>query len=228
MSYTGNDNLSVADIRDMLAGDAATLAEHLFGKPTTHTRSELRFGNKGSIRVGVSGKYQGRFTSFEADAKGSMIDAFMFAYGCSLRDAIAHAKTWLRIEDDKPLPIPRRQPVVPDIDEHEIKRSKEALRIWNAGKPVVGTPGEKYLKSRAINETQWPNTIRWHPRGYLVFASKAKGEITQIQRIYITADGTPKIDEDGRKIKRSLGPGNGGSVRFGGSSEALCLAEGPT
>ena len=229
MSYTGNDNLSVADIRDMLAGDAAALAEYFYGKPTSRTRSELRFGDTSGDRKRHLVVYvqKGIFVNYKSGASGNMLALIRDHYGCSFKDAIGHAKTWLRIEDDKPLPIPRRRPVVPDIDEHEIKRSKEALRIWNAGKAIVGTPGETYLKSRAIDAADWPYTIRWHPQGFLIFASIAKGEITQIQRIYINPDGTPKLDEDGRKIKRSLGPGNGGSVRFGGSRDALCLAEGP-
>jgi putative DNA primase/helicase len=216
------------EIKATLADNAEALAVDLFGKPTRRTGAILYFGKKYSTLVNISGKYQGRFRSWETDESGSMLDAIIFAYSCSFKDAIDHAKGWLGIADDNPLP--RRKPIarpVVDVDTDEIAREKQARQIWDASKPVYGTPGEVYLKGRAINASEWPETVRWNNSGFLVVASTVKNKITQVQRIYINADGTPKLDDDGRKIKRTRGPSHGGSVRFDGKDGPLHLAEGP-
>ena len=134
-------------LKRKLAEHAEDLAVDLFGQPSKRTKSELRWGSKGSLVVKLSGPRRGSFRSWEEDR---------------------------------------------------------------------------------VDPSTWPDSIRWHRRGYLIFASTSpEGEMTALQRVYVNADGTPKV-ENGEKIKRSLGPRRGGAVRFSGLADGpLCLAEGP-
>jgi putative DNA primase/helicase len=232
MTEQDNDNkVTLNDLKTMLADNAEALAEHLFGKPSKRTSRELRFGRKGSIRVGIDGPRAGRFENFASGEYGSMLDAIIFAYSCNLRGAIDHAKSWLGITEDQPLPKPKRRKPAPvvNVDAELEARRRQAVKIWNAAKAIPGTPAEAYLYGRGIEAATWPDSVRWSDEtSALVVGSTVRGKVTQIQRIFLNQDGTPKLDEDGNKIKRSLGPGEGGSVRFPGDENGpLCLAEGP-
>jgi putative DNA primase/helicase len=224
-----DDRPSLDDLKADLAKKAEALAIDLFGLPKSRSKSQLLWGNKSSLVVTLSGKYAGKFRSWEADLGGSMLDAIAFANNSSFADAIEWARRWL---GEDPLPLPkRRKPVIRNVDDEEKRRIEAAKKIRAASITIGSTPGERYLRSRAITpdaQQQWPESVRWHPNGYLVFVcTTPQGETTAIQRIYVQPDGTPKLD-NGQKIKRSLGPRYGGAVHFKGERLApLCIAEGP-
>jgi len=224
---TNTTAIDLEDLKHKLADHAEDLGIYLFGQPSKQTRNELRWGRKGSTVVNLSGRRQGSFRSWEEDRGGSMLDAIAFANDIPIAEAIRWARSWLG-EDDRPRPAPRRRPIVESVDDEEVRRVEEVHRIFDEGRPVAGTAGEVYLRSRGIDSASWPDSIRWH-RNCLVFASTCPtGETTALQRVYVNSDGTAKTDENGRKIKRSLGPRRKGAVRFSGLEDGpLCLAEGP-
>ena len=225
----------LSDIKQRLADNAEALAFDLFGQPTRRTSQKLLFGRKGSTVVNIAGRYKGSFKSWETAEGGSMLDAIKFALGCDFHEALDWAKRWLGDGDDwtPPWPPKKRQPVF-DVDEEEIRRRKRAQQIWHESEPARGTLGEQYLHRRAIF-ADWPHdAVRYHAKSQsLVVASTAPetGEtaqgVTSIQRIYLSSDGQARVDDDGQKIKRSLGPRYKGAVRLAGNTNALCLAEGP-
>ena len=188
--YDNDNKVTLNDLKDMLADDAEALAEHLFGKPSHRTRSELRFGRKGSMRVGIAGTRKGRFENFASGEYGSMLDAIIFAYSCNLPDAIDHAKSWFGITEDQPLPKPKRRKPTPvvNVDAELEARRRQAVKIWNAAKDIHGTPAETYLFGRGIEAATWPDSIRWSDEiGALVVGSTVRGKVTQIQRIFLRA-----------------------------------------
>ena len=225
----------LSTIKERLTDNAEALALELFGQPTRRTGQKLFFGRKSSTVVNVAGRYRGRFKSWETDEGGSMLDAIMFAMGCSFTESVDWAKRWLGEDDDWTPPRPPKKPrPIFDVDEEEIKRRERARALWYESKPVKGTLGERYLNSRAIF-ADWPHdAVRYHTKSRaLVVASTApetndtaKG-ITAIQRIYLDETGGAKRDETGQKIKRSLGPRYKGALRLPGDKTSLCLAEGP-
>jgi len=223
-----DDRRDIQGVKDELSGRAEELALYLFGDPPKRTRAEMRWGRKGSLVVKISGPRRGSFWSWEEDRGGSMLDAIAFAQNIPFAEAVQWGRRWLG-EDDRPRPVRRQRPVVEDIDLEEIHRIEQVRRIWSQARPIPGTAGETYLKSRGIGPNAWPDSIRW-AGNMLVFASTSPGgELIALQRIYINVDGTFLQDADGQKVKRSLGPGRGGAVRYAGrqSSGPLCLAEGP-
>jgi putative DNA primase/helicase len=222
----------LSDIKQALADNAAALALDLFGQPTSSTSQQYRWGRNSSTLVNIGGRWRGRFKSWETDESGSMLDAIMFAYGIAFSGAVDCAREWLG-DEDRHVFQPRQRPPVIDVDAEEIKRRDRAIQQWTSSIPIAGTTSnstsiaEKYLNSRGIHGP-WPSSVRYDPsRNAAIFASTAPdGRITAIQRVYLNPDGSPKL-EDGKKIKRSLGPRYKGAVRLEGDQRALCLAEGP-
>ena len=223
--------------------------------PNTRGR-EWRWGNKNSLSIHVYGANKGLCSNFDGgwDHKGGkwggdILDLIQQEKSLKFEEALKWASDWLGM--DHPLPtVPRNHVKVvhDDTTKRDPARNKnkdDALEIWNESRDISGTAGELYLKNRGINFDPWPQSMRWSSRKLpfivdgklcrercLVFCSTAtSGETSAIQRVFIKSDGTPWLDKNGNKVKRSLGPQQGGAVRLSVSqsdkSEVICLAEGP-
>jgi hypothetical protein len=89
------------------AGLAAPVAERLFGSPNKHlsTKTELRFGNHGSMKVSLE---DGTFYDFEKKVGGGLLDMIQHAQGGDVSGALS----WLEAEglkDPDPAPQPRER-----------------------------------------------------------------------------------------------------------------------
>jgi hypothetical protein len=115
--------------------------------------------------------------------------------------------------------------------------SEAARRLFNAGRPVPGTPAEAYLRARGITGwLGWP-ALRYHPSVYyretehaplegwpalLAAVTDLDGNITGIQRTWLDRrrpDKAPLADP-----RRALGHLLGNGVRFGAAEPALAQA----
>ena len=230
------DRDDLVELKEKLSDRVLELGEALFGQPTTRSARELRWGRKGSVRISLVGKAGPAFYNFEAGAGGSLIDAIVFANAIVFAEAVEWARRWLG-EDDRPTPRPRRQKPRPvDVDALEALGIADARRMFAEACP---RSAEVYLRDvRGIDADAWPDDlVRHHPRLGVIFASRtADGTLNAVQRIEVEADGTPKRDEDGHKVKRTRGVLAGTAVRFRSVITAiagplidgpLLLAEGP-
>ena len=119
-------------------------------------------------------------------------------------------------------------------------KQAEAVALWEGSVPVAGTPGERYLRTRALGlpaspDVRFSRYHRWidtesgevgpcHP--VLLFAVRnLVGEVTGVQRIYLRDDGGGKLRC--RKPKLSLGNVRGGAVRLGPPAAEIVVCEGP-
>lgn len=219
-------------LKSALDERADELCLDLFGQPTRKARHEWRWGRKGSLKLRLRGKGAPSIYDFSAGRGGSMLDAIAIAFDYHrLADSIAYAREWLGLAaTERRKTEPRRN----DAFDVEAEGERHARAIWDASRPITGTPAEIYLRSRGIEVETWPTSIRWNAAGFIIFASIAPdGRHTAIQRVFLHPDGTPVTEDDGkggrRKIKRSRGPRYGGAVHFKGYSrpDVLILAEGP-
>jgi putative DNA primase/helicase len=220
--------LKTAELKQALKDNAESLALELFGQPVRQIRQQWTWGRKSSTVVTVGGRWRGHFKSWETLEGGSMLDAIMFAHGSEFDDAKEWARNWLGDDPYIRRPVNIQQYPVIDVDAEEIQREKAARKIWQETVPLNGTPAETYLYSRAI--TSWPDiAVRYHAKSnsLIVGSIAPSGNITAIQRIFLTPDGRAITDEDGSKRKRSFGPIKNGAVHLPGTTEALLLAEGP-
>ena len=67
-------------LKSALADRAEELCLDLFGAPTRKARHELRWGNKGSLKLRLRGRAGPLFYDFSAGRGGSMLDAIALAH----------------------------------------------------------------------------------------------------------------------------------------------------
>lgn len=195
--------LSVGELRDR----AFEIAD---GRKCVNPRAdrELRFGNKGSLRVTISGPKAGMWHDYESGDTGTLLN-----------------------RDERPeyrhIEKPRGRRV-----EHDPERLAKLLDITSRLVSLDGTPAERYLRSRSI--TKWPHAIRFDPKSCALActAQDAAGTIQAVQRVFLTKDGCKrKIKVDGAlqaKITNMAGQGwpDVAAARFPGRGEPI-IVEGP-
>lgn len=113
-----------------------------------------------------------------------------------------------------------------------------AREIWNAAQPIKGTIAQDYLANRGIAIAQLPETLplrfAWlkhkdlpGERATLVAAfTNLAGEVTSIQRIYLTRDGK-KLNSEYPAVdpKLCLGKSTGDAIKLGDGVDNIILAE---
>lgn len=224
---------STQEITGVLIRDMRGLCDALGIVPnkSLSKRQELRSGTNGSLSVVLSGRAAGSWFDHELGAGGGPIQLIQREFGFRYwRDATAWARNYLGNIDAPIAPKKKTEPPI-DIDFESVEEAGHALKIWIQASNIADTPGETYLHNRAIKPEIWPDCIRWHSGGYLVFGiCRPQGRVHAIQRIYIKADGTPQLENGKKKKKnkkRSLGPQMGRTVIFPGVDGPICIAEGP-
>ena len=224
---------SLDDLKQRLEDNIEELAVYLLGEPSSKKPREWRWGARGSLKVNTAGPNRGKFFDFEMGTGGDAIGLICHTQRCDFSASIMWARDWLG-DADLPLRGSRERPNRAEAEaEAKAKEDQDIATVrglWNEGVNIEGTPGETYLRSRAITPSRWPSALRWHASGYLMLATTPPtgGEITSIHRIYVSRDGVPKRNRKGGKSKYSLGPRQNGAVRLEGDEAGpLCLAEGP-
>lgn len=213
------------------------VAEHYLGKSNTHFSSshELRFGNKGSLTVTLTGQHAGKWVNFETGERGDLISLIMAETGMTYSEAVKEGARFTQTPEAYQIREVRKfEPtVVP-----KAKKSDYGLRLWSEGKPIKGTLAETYLtKHRALNNI-YEADLRFHQGVYskesstkkqpalLAAFKNAKGEVQAVEAIYLDKKTGNKA---GFEVgKRSYGSKSGAvvSVGKGKNSQTTYLAEG--
>ncbi|MGJ8624234.1 MAG: DUF7146 domain-containing protein [Yoonia sp.] len=114
------------------------------------------------------------------------------------------------------------------------KRTRQARRLWNAARPIAGTPAELYLRGRGIT-CPLPRTLRyvgdcWHQSAKLSPAlvshvhNVGDRDSFAVHRTYVRGDGLGKADL--LPNKAMLGPVSGGAVSLSNIRGPLVVTEG--
>lgn len=111
-----------------------------------------------------------------------------------------------------------------------------ARRLFAAGRPIRGTPAERYLQSRGVFRLRGLRWLRYHPRCFyrsehgdtaypalLAGVTDLAGQLQGLQRLWLTPQGAkaPIVDP-----RRAMGELLGHAVRFGEAEEVLAAGEG--
>jgi len=165
---------SVAQQRIDWPAIAGDVARALLGEPSSATRTELRYGRRGSLSVDVE---YGRWHDFEAGEGGGVLDlvtrergsraaalAWLAAEGfIGQRDPAPRAaesrSERLAIETDNPTAA--RPCAAQPASREDSKRF--ARRIWTETRPLAGTVAERYLDARAVAHAADAPVLRYHP-----------------------------------------------------------------
>ena len=180
---------SVADLAARVNNRMADLAQSLLSDPSPghSTKSQLRYGTKGSMAVEIAGPRAGRWYDHEAGIGGDGLELIRHHKSLSDTEARRWARDW--IGEIQHQPTPTVAAVSGTMD------SKKAVaEIIARLEGIAGTPAETYLRSRGITMTP-PDCIRYRrcasgKYGALVaLATDEAGVVLAVQQIYLTDDG---------------------------------------
>ena len=154
-----------------IAGD---VARALLGEPSSATRTELRYGRKGSLSVRLD---SGTWFDFEAGTGGGVL-----ALVERERASRAAALAWLEAEGFigqrdpaltrpesrcRPRAVETSNPTAPKLcaaqPASRAGSRRFARRIWKTTRPLAGTFAECYLAARGISHVAGVPALRYHP-----------------------------------------------------------------
>lgn len=167
----------ISDIATTLNGRIEALAHHLLGEPkrALSSASQLRYGNKGSLAVEISGDGAGKWFDHEKGTGGDALELVCHHKNLSRSDACKWAENWLCIGS---------------ASEHADKVSD----IVKTCIPLNGTPAATYLTRRGIRKMP-PSCIAYRHNAYgkygalVAQATSDSGAVLAVQQIYLTLSG---------------------------------------
>jgi putative DNA primase/helicase len=219
----------LAELRPVLQVNIGHIAERLLGQPTSRGSSYLRWGNKGSLLVSLSGPYAGRWKSFEDGGSGDAIALIKREQHCSFFDAVKIACDFVGIdffheispEDPAKRAARERKRIAEEAQRLSKANADNAKRIalanvlWRASKPITGTVAETYLQKMRAIPGPYPDGIRFHPQSQslIVAGTDASGAVRFTHRICLTPTGK-KIEKTTNGIMKDAyvrlpGPADG-------------------
>jgi DNA primase len=177
---------------------------------------------------------KGFFHCFGCGAHGDVID-FTVKFGNVLfTEAVARLRADAGItraltpEEIAELECQRRE-----REEREARELQEkidaAYSTWASAAPIACTPAEAYLLGRGIDplkllDRTWPRTLRYATNamesgkrrlpGLVMAVGSRDGKFRGLQRVFLHPNGKPVLQDDGSKLKLSLGDIRGGSAKF--------------
>ena len=175
----------------------------------------------------------GKWTDAATGEHGDLIDLIALNRGLArLRDVLDEARTFLALPQTGPVRALHERSA-------PIGSPEAARRLFRAGRTIVGTPAEAYLRSRGITaRLDWPS-LRYHPSVYyrahenapretwpalLAAVTDRDGRITGVHRTWLdpASPGKAPLADPRRALGHLLGNG----VRFGIAREVLAAGEG--
>ncbi len=235
------------DIKARLLDQLEDLAHRLLSEPNRRlsTKREWRWGTKGSLKLTLTGRNQGRWYDFEAGTGGDVFTLIQREIGGNFPAALAWAAEWLGLSTTDQRQ-PQRQRLSPRLnaapqaacddsaDPATAAKRERARQIWQETIPAAGTLVEYYLPGRGIT-CPIPEAVRFHPacpRGQdrlpamvALMTDPVTGAPVGIHRTFLKPDGSDRLRDD--KGKMMLGAA--GVIRLSPDEEVtqgLGLAEG--
>ena len=237
--------ISAADLARRLARDAEAVCHHYLSNGHRSGRYWIAGDAQNTPGRSLYVRLQG--PDYGPGAAGKWTDAATGEHG-DLLDLIAHNRELHGLGEAMDearcfLALPRCAapwPAHASQGPPTVRGSSEAARrLFRAGRPVPGTPGEAYLRARGITgRVDWP-ALRYHPSVYyrvgdsaplelwpalLAAVTSLDGTITGILRTWL--DRTRPAKAPLADPRRALGHLLGNGVRFGQASDIVAAGEG--
>ena len=229
-----------AELACRLARDAEAVCRHYLSNGRRAGRywlaGDVRNTPGRSLYVRLAGSDHGpgaagKWSDAATGEHGDLLDLIRLNRGLrSVHAAIDEARRFLALPSAEWSP---RTPPAPSSS------PDAARRLFRAGRPIVGTPAEAYLRARGIaGRLDWV-ALRFHPRVWYRETEKAPldawpallaavtdpgGRITGIQRTWLDRDHPDKAPI--ADPRRALGQLLGNGVRFGAAGDTVGAGEG--
>lgn len=166
----------IADIATALNERIEALSHYFLGNPnrSLSTTSQIRYGNKGSLAIEISGDRAGRWFDHENGTGGDALELICRYQNLDRADACKWAKNWLGFST----------PVI----------NNKVSDIVRGCIPINETPATAYLKHRGITVDP-PPCIKYRSNAYgkygalVAQATSDSGTVLAVQQIYLTDSG---------------------------------------
>ena len=242
-----------ADVRALAKADCEAITNHLLGQSPNRALSRPR---QGKLRYYPRGGFElctatGKWRSYSDDAHGDMADLVIRQGEAGDQSAaLKWLMRWLGIEGELgPADEAKRRQRegaaaqrMAEAKAQQRQKRRVALALWEAGKPLLGSPGEFYLRRR-LGGLEVPHAVvrsaqlRFHPDAWTRFdiapdkrpatigalsirmVEAASGDFVGVHRVF--------LDDRFDKVERKMLGGSGVCmVAHGRRSGPLGLAEG--
>lgn len=232
----------------MITGIAARLNERiddlamlLLGEPNRalSSRTQLRFGTKGSLAVEIAGVNKGQWYDHEEGLGGDGLELVRHRKGLANGAAAEWASDWLGHRAKPSIGASDRYfgPTAADSMDGRTpltdeERAAKVAAILERCVDASGTPAELYLRNRGISLAPLPRSIKFRANAHgrygavVALSTDDSGDVHALQQIYVTEDGRKApVKVQKRTQKAHDGWSDVAAVRFPGKPP-LVLAEG--
>lgn len=180
-----------------------------------------------SLYVRLAGPKAGKWSDAATGEHGDLLDLIAANQALDRFSAVLEeARRFLNV----PTPEVATSPPAP------AGSPEAARRLFAAGRPVSGTPAERYLRSRGLTRIRSLRSLRYHPHCFhraedgdsawpalLAAVTDLGGSVQGVQRLWLTRGGGKAPLADSRK---AMGRLLGHAVRFAEAADVLAAGEG--
>jgi Ti-type conjugative transfer relaxase TraA len=171
--YKKTEFYDVVKVREELEDRTELVVEQLLGSPNKNLSSSMqwRYGNKGSLAVGIAGDKRGLWYDFESGDSGDLLKLIQQKTGLGFPEALRYASNMLggnpRMLSSRNEGAKRGGHKLVTTTNDRWKTQKYAEQLARESQPIAGTVVEKYLKEmRGIKDLNLVD-IRYHPGVYI-------------------------------------------------------------
>lgn len=189
-------------IREGLRRSAGDLASRLIGTPGRRAGNDLRFGDRGKLRVTVAGRMVGRWHDYGSGNHGDMLKLIREHQGLGFTGALDYARNYLGMPQPdyaRPMSRDERTSIAERLQARERERAeveaaeqrrieagyvrvaRTAQRLWDTHADRPASADHPYIASKGID----PEGLRLTRNGTLLVPVRdAGGALQTLQRIW--------------------------------------------
>ena len=239
------NSIDVNEVKSRIEDSAKEIAIHLLGSQNQKlsTSRQLRFGNKGSLSVNISGSKSGMWYDFETGESGHLFNLVQKYHNYSFKETLEHFGDQLglnRYTDHSKTRLKKNNAKVTQEEQKDLeKKQLKVNKILEGSKSLKGSIAERYLQNRGIDTTHLGEGLKFHP-GIYDYGTKKKhpalvcvgkdedGNVKSVQVVHLNNKGE-KASVDVVKRTQGLMRGSFVEVQKGNfeKDKKLFIAEGP-
>ena len=220
--------VSTTHVLERARGRYGDIAIDLLGQPNARmcTKSSLRFGQKGSIVVNISGPKEGLWKDFERDEGGDIFKLIGREKGTDFKESVDYLSNFLNMEASPKISrLPSLQTREQAQKEREIDHAKEIAQRLNAvlelqmkSKSIENTLAETYIRDERGIQGALSEDLRFIPKGtefmykgerkalkhdcFAAFGHNKVGELRSVQLTKLEDTGKRALSRDGEKLNK--------------------------
>jgi len=221
-------DLPLSQVLQVTKGNCEKIIADLLGSPNKFlsSKTELRFGKKGSLLINIAGSKEGLWKDFETGEGGNIFQLIQREKKLGFKEAVSYLAHNLNIKPNAQTHFKRgshQQKQVPEP--HPLEEAKEiaqrlngVLELQMKSKPIQGTLAETYLrKERGILGPLAPD-LRYIPQGttfmyrgerktvthpcFAVFGRNHEGCLSSVQLTRLDYQGKRALTREGEKLNK--------------------------